>query len=74
MIQAPTLEDTQRLAEERATATRDVALRSKARKVWNDMGGLKRFLMDELIRERNTFAKRVMQDVREREKELRKAQ
>ena len=43
----------------------------KARKVWGDMGGLKRFLMDELIRERNAFAKEVMKDVREREAELR---
>ena len=37
------------------------------------MGALKRLLMDDLIRERNTFAKRVMGDVREREAELRAA-
>ena len=34
------------------------------------MGELKRVLMDDLLRERNTFAKRAMRDVREREAEL----
>ncbi len=38
---------------------------------WSDMGELKRVLMDDLLRERNTFAKRAMKDVREREVELR---
>ena len=37
------------------------------------MGALKRFLMDDLIRERNTFAKRAMKDVRESKAELRQA-
>ena len=34
------------------------------------MGALKRVLMDDLLRERNAFAKRAMKDVREREVEL----
>ena len=73
VIQAPTLEDTRDLAQERARLTRDMPLLMKARrkKVWNDMGALKRLLKDDLLRERNTFAKRAMGDVRERETELR---
>ena len=73
VIQAPTLEETQQLVEERARFTRNMPLLAKARrhKTWKDMGQLKRLVVDELIRERNAFAQEVMKDVREREAELR---
>ena len=37
---------------------------------WRDMGELKRVLMDDLLRERNKLAKKIMTDVRKRRKEL----
>ena len=43
---------------------------AKRKGAWRDMGNLKRFLMDDLLRERNQYAKRVMTDVRGRRREL----
>jgi len=39
-------------------------------RAWNDLGALKRVLLDDLIRERNAFAETVMKDVENRREEM----
>ena len=72
VVQAPTLKATQALTEARARFTRNRGLigKAKVKGAWRDMGELKRLLMDDLLRERNQYAKRVMTDVRGRRREL----
>jgi len=72
IYQAPTLADVRNMAQERAKATRqsDLVANAKLTGAWNDLGALKRFLLDDLLRERNAFAELVMQDVEQRREEL----
>ncbi len=35
----------------------------RRRRIWGDLGALKRWLEDDLLRERNTFARRMMKDI-----------
>ena len=58
------------LAEERARATRNPALLAKAKTVGGTIGALKRFLLDDIIRERNAFAEAVMKAVEQRREEM----
>jgi hypothetical protein len=53
------------MAQERAKATRqpDLIANAKLTRAWNDLGALKRFLLDDLLRERNAFATALMKDV-----------
>jgi hypothetical protein len=68
IYQTPTLTDVRNMAQERAKATRESNLVSNAKLTgaWNDLGALKRFLLDDLLRERNAFADSVMKDVEQR--------
>ena len=60
------------MAEERARVTRDVGLVNRIQRAgaWDDIGALKRFLMDELVTERNQLARDVVTDIRDREAEI----
>jgi hypothetical protein len=68
----PSLPELQKFADERARATRNPSLTGRARfdGVWDDLGALKRFLIDDIIRERNAYAETVMADVEARRGEL----
>lgn len=75
VVQAPTLEMTRELAVLQARATKNPGLIGKARRkrAWDDIGELKRLLMDDLLRERNRFAKEVMTEVKDRRRRKREA-
>jgi hypothetical protein len=72
IYQAPTLADVRSMAQERAKATRQANLVANAKLTgaWNDLGALKRLLLDDLLRERNAFAESVMKDVEQRREEM----
>ena len=72
IYQAPTLADVRNMAQERAKATRQANLvgNAKLTGAWNDVGALKRFLLDDLLRERNAFAESAMNDVENRRQEM----
>jgi hypothetical protein len=63
------------MTQERAKATRQPNLVGNAKLTgsWNDLGALKRFLLDDLLRERNAFAASVMRDVEQRSDEIKAA-
>ena len=75
-VQAPTLEKTRKLLVLQARATKNPGLIGGARRkgAWDDMGELKRLLMDNLLRERNQYAKEVMTEVKGRRRELERAE
>ncbi len=70
VVQAPTLKKTREFLVLQARETKNPGLIGKARRkgAWDDIGELKRILMDDLLRERNRFAKEVMTEVRDRRK------
>jgi hypothetical protein len=71
VINARTIDEVRDLARERARARRDPAFLATARRdAWDDTGALKRHLLDDLTRERNDLAERVMKDVERRRHEL----
>ena len=65
MTEAPDIAATRKLAIERARVTRDQGFvaRLQDSSAWNDVGALKRALLDSLTTERNTYAKGIMADV-----------
>jgi hypothetical protein len=60
---ADTLDEVRKFAAYRAQLTRtpDLIAQAKAAGAWDSTSGLKRFLLDGLVRERNDFARSVMQ-------------
>jgi hypothetical protein len=70
---ARTLPDLQQLALDRAelTGNRTLVGNAQMRRQWDDMGALKRILLDDITRERNAFAKDVSQDVKAQRREMR---
>ena len=67
---ATTLKKVQSLAEAFADGTRQRGMigRFKARGYWNDIGALKRELLDEIGRVKNDVARRAVQDVKKARK------
>jgi hypothetical protein len=65
VTRAPDLETVRDLATERARVTRQPGLVGKAQlsRAWDDIGALKRFLLDDILAERNAYAGAVMKDV-----------
>jgi hypothetical protein len=65
VTRAPDLQTVRDMATERARVTRNPALVGKARMAgsWDDIGPLKRFLLDDILAERNAYAEAVMKDV-----------
>ena len=47
---------------------------AQMRNQWDDMGALKRLLLDDITRERNEFAETVAKDVKMQRREMRAAQ
>ena len=62
---ARTLEEAQEIATQRARFTKRPKLVQdlQRRRIWGDLGALKRWLEDDLLRERNEFARRMMKDI-----------
>lgn len=73
VLAARSIDELQKFAIERARSTGDRSLIANAqmRRQWDDLGALKRVLLDDLTRERNTLAETINRDVTERRKELR---
>lgn len=65
------LEALQQFARERFRDNPSTVGNMQMRKQWDDLGALKRALLDDLVTERNAFAKDVMGDVRKRKTEAR---
>jgi hypothetical protein len=65
---AADLASTRRLAQDRAKLLRDPAMVSALQRAgtWNDVGALKRVLLDSLTTERNDLARTTMQDIERR--------
>lgn len=76
VVQAPTLEATREFVVLQARETKNPGLirKAKAKGTWGDIGELKRVLMDDFLRERNKFAKKVMTEVRGRRRRKREAE
>jgi hypothetical protein len=68
LYSADTLAEVQKFADYRAQLTKapDLVAKAKQAGAWNSIGGLKRFLLDGLVRERNEFARNVMENVHQR--------
>ena len=68
---AKSLPDVQRLVQERARTTRRPKLMGELRGkgVWDDIGALKAWLRDDLVGERNRYAREVAKDVKARRRE-----
>ena len=64
------MDDVRELVDERVKAMKSRALvnRAKRKGAWNDIGALKMMLQDDLLRERNSFAREVMADIEARKK------
>ncbi len=68
---AKSLPDVQRLIQDRARATRRPGLMGELRGkgAWEDIGALKAWLRDNLVGERNRYAREVVKDVKARRRE-----
>ncbi len=68
VVYADNLEKVREIAWERGGMTNRPRLGNALarRPMWNDIGALKRWLLDDMAKERNTFAKSVMRDVEQR--------
>ncbi len=65
---APTLKDVRQLIAERVRATKNRTLANRAKRE-SEIGALKALLKDDLLRERNTYARKVMAEIEGRQKE-----
>ena len=72
VMRAPSLTHVRDMAQQRGMLPSRKGLVAQAKRsgAWNDLGALKRLMMDDLVKERNEFAKRVMNDVRARRNEM----
>ncbi len=68
---AKSLPDVQRLVQERARTIRRSGLMGELRGkgAWDDIGALKAWLRDDLVGERNSYAREVVKDVKARRRE-----
>jgi hypothetical protein len=69
---APTLQAVRNIVRVRARVNKDLGLvaRLNTKGTWTDLGALKRWLKDDLTRERNRYARDVMQDIRAQKSSL----
>ena len=72
VVRAQSLADVRGMVEDRARVTANPGFANEAKRSadWDSIGALKRLLLDDLVRERNQFAREVIMDLRERREEI----
>lgn len=62
---ARTLDDVRGLVSERGRVTRRPNIRAAPGRTWDDLPAVKRWLLEDLTRERNEYAKRLVQEFKD---------